>query len=46
MEKTLPETLLREGSDKSGGAQGDTEGADAISGNNKLVEYGKTCWQA
>ena len=46
MEKTLPETLLSEGRDKSVGAKGDTEGADAVSGNNKLVGYGKTCGQA
>ena len=42
MEKTLPETLPREGRDKSVGAKGDTEGADAVSGNNKLVGYGNT----
>ena len=46
MEKTLPKTLLSEGRDKSVGAKGDTEGADAILGNNKLVAYGETCGQA
>ena len=42
MEKTLPETLPSVGRDKNVGAKGDTKGADAVSGNNKLVGYGKT----
>ena len=46
MEKTLPEELPREGRDKSGGAKGDTGGADTVLGNNNLVRYGKTCGQA
>ena len=46
VEKTLPKTLLRKGRDKSGGAQGDTEGVDAVMGNNKLVRCTKTCGQA
>ena len=46
MEKTLPETLPSEGGDKSVGAKRDTEGADAVSGNNELVGYGKTYRQA
>ena len=46
MEKTLPKVLPSKGRDKSVGAKGDTEGADAISSNNKLVGYRKTCGQA
>ena len=46
MEKTLPETLPGEGRERSVGAKGDTEGADAVSGNNKPVWYRKTRGQA
>ena len=42
MEKTWLETFLRKCRDKSGGAQENTKGADAVSGNNKLVRYWKT----
>ena len=42
MKKTLLKTLPSEARDKSVGAKGDTEGADAVSGNNKLVLNRKT----